>query len=158
MKNIRNAIAIAAIISLTAMGATSPSGPKDLKNDDALTGTAIIKFVNATSAWLTFYVDGVKSASVPPGDTGKDLVQTGERKLRAENMNGDYAERTIYVDSDGATWTIYEEALQSQTVALSCDHNYVAAGWHKVYRNGHEEICIKAKCTKCGTVTHQYGC
>jgi len=67
--------------------------------------------VNDTSTWLSLYIDGVKSVSVPPGDRGVDLISPGYHNFRAETIDdtGRYTTHSGYVPPEGKTWTVSEE-------------------------------------------------
>jgi hypothetical protein len=74
-------------------------------------GAAQAEFVliNATSQWLTLYIDGRKSVSVPPGDRGVDLITVGNHTFRAVTPDGRYATHQGYVPPEGKTWTVTEK-------------------------------------------------
>jgi hypothetical protein len=68
---------------------------------------ATMTFKNQSGQWLTFYVDGVKSATVPPGDQGSDVVTVGRHTFKAESSDGKQSvSRTIDVPASGSSWTI----------------------------------------------------
>jgi|GEM_PF-4158575 len=67
--------------------------------------------VNNTSVWLSLFIDGSRSVSVPPGDQGVDLVTPGNHNFRAETLDGTgrYVTHSGYVPPEGKTWTVSEE-------------------------------------------------
>jgi hypothetical protein len=77
----------------------------------AASGAAQAEFVliNATSQWLTLYIDGRKSVSVPPGDRGVDLIAVGNHTFRVVTPDGRYATHQGYVPPEGKTWTVTEK-------------------------------------------------
>jgi hypothetical protein len=70
--------------------------------------TAEIKFVNNCSFWINFYVDGVPSGSVPPGDSQATTASLGSHTLKAVSVQTEpqTITRSITLESGGFTWTI----------------------------------------------------
>ena len=60
------------------------------------TGETAVGLKNASSYYLTFYIDGVRKDAVPSGDRSVDFVVTpGEHTLRAEaTINGETSSAT----------------------------------------------------------------
>jgi hypothetical protein len=70
-------------------------------------GSTTLKFVNHTPFWLTFYVDGEKSVSVPPGDQGFAVTTPGRHTLRADAIGkGLSTNRTVDLTAEGGVWTV----------------------------------------------------
>lgn len=65
--------------------------------------------VNSTSSWLSLFVDGRRTISVPPGDRGVTLIWPGTYRFRAQTPDGRRVERSGYVGLAGQTWTITEQ-------------------------------------------------
>jgi hypothetical protein len=72
------------------------------------TEVAEFTLVNATSQWLSLFVDGQRTVTVNPGDRGVVLVSVGNHTFRAEATDGRFVQRTDYVSPAGATWTVRE--------------------------------------------------
>jgi hypothetical protein len=75
------------------------------------TGETAVGLKNASSYYLTFYIDGVRKDGVPPGDRSVDFVVTpGEHALRADaTIDGETvsASRTGGVPAGHVcTWTV----------------------------------------------------
>ena len=75
------------------------------------TGETAVGLKNASSYYLTFYIDGVRKDGVPPGDRSVDFVVTpGEHTLRADaTIDGETvsASRTGDVPAGHVcTWTV----------------------------------------------------
>ena len=64
--------------------------------------------INNTSQWLTLYVDGRKSCSVPPGDRCVDLIPVGNHSFKAVATDGRSASREGYIPPEGRSWTVTE--------------------------------------------------
>jgi hypothetical protein len=65
---------------------------------------------NQTTVWLSLYVDGRRTVSVPPGDQGTVLVVPGHHNFSAVTLDGTgrSVARSGRVSSNGATWTVTE--------------------------------------------------
>lgn len=75
------------------------------------TGETAVGLQNASSYYLTFYIDGVSKGGVPAGDRSVDFVVTpGEHTLRAEAIivgETVSAERTAIIpEGYVCTWTV----------------------------------------------------
>jgi hypothetical protein len=61
---------------------------------------------NESSVMLTLFVDGVRTLTVPAGDTSWDLITPGYHTFRAETLGGSHSvTRKVYI-SRPVTWTI----------------------------------------------------
>lgn len=75
------------------------------------TGETAVGLQNASSYYLTFYIDGVNKGGVPAGDKSVDFIVTpGEHALRAEAIIGGEAvsaERTAIIpEGYVCTWMV----------------------------------------------------
>ena len=75
------------------------------------TGETSVGLKNASSYYLTFYIDGVRKDGVPSGDRSVDFpVTPGEHTLRADAVVGGETvstSRTVMITSGGVcTWTV----------------------------------------------------
>jgi hypothetical protein len=64
---------------------------------------------NMTKTWLSLFVDGKRTVSVPPGDQGVTLLKPGTHRFRAQTPDGRYVERVGNVPSQGQTWEVTEQ-------------------------------------------------
>lgn len=90
------------------------------------TGETAVGIKNASSHFLTFYIDGVNRGGVPSGDRSVDFVVTpGEHELRAEAViNGEVvsATRTATIPAGYVcTWTVTDPTKAARPIAQ--------AGW-----------------------------
>ena len=79
------------------------------------TGETAVGLQNASSYYLTFYIDGVRRDGVPPGDKSVDfMVAPGEHTLRADAVINDQtvsASRTANIpEGYVCTWTVTDSA------------------------------------------------
>ena len=63
---------------------------------------------NETPLWLSLFIDGKRTVSVPPGDRGVVLVTPGNHNFKAVTLDGTNrsATRSGHVSAAGITWTI----------------------------------------------------
>ena len=99
-------------LALHAQESRSPLKAQEegLRDAAAVFGAQFV-FVNDCSFWLTLYINGTRSVSVPPGDKGVDLITPGWHNVRAEQTTDPtnfHAER-FNIPPEGFTLTIYEE-------------------------------------------------
>jgi len=92
-------------LALKATGAPSKSYKLTASQEST---TAEFLMINATSVWLTLYVDGERSCSSPPGDQCTTLVSVGGHSVKAKAPDGRYVTRSVTVPAVGFTWTITE--------------------------------------------------
>ena len=64
--------------------------------------------VNNTSVWLSLFIDGRRSVSVPPGDQGVDAVTPGYHTFKAVTLDGSGRSVTHSgnVPAEGVQWTV----------------------------------------------------
>jgi len=75
----------------------------------AQSAKAEFTLVNDTSSWLSLFIDGKRTVSVPPGDHGTTLIHPGTYTFRAVMPDNRAVQRRGYVSSAGQSWTVSEE-------------------------------------------------
>lgn len=82
------------------------------------TGESAVGLQNASSYYLTFYIDGIRKDGVPPGDKSVDFIVTpGGHTLRAEALINDQEVSTSRAgdipQSYVCTWTVTDSLENS---------------------------------------------
>lgn len=92
-----------------AASVSPPRGRRIRPSRVRLSATAEFTLVNNTSGWLSLFVDGRRTVSVPPGDRGTTLIRPGTHTFRAVTPDGRSVQRRGYVKSSGQKWTVSEK-------------------------------------------------
>jgi hypothetical protein len=100
-----------ALLGALGVGLLAPEGlVPAVQAAPAGRGTAAFVLVNNTSTWLSLYIDGSRSVSVPPRDRGVDYVKVGFHNFKAVTLDntGRSVSRSGNIGPGGMTWTIDE--------------------------------------------------
>ena len=111
-------------IFLAALFLLAVSGVASAQCFQNPTGETAVGLQNASSFYLTFYIDGVNKGGVPPGDKSVDFVVTpGEHALRAEALIGSeivsVTRTAALLEGNVCTWTVSDPPVAYRPVKKS---------------------------------------